>query len=578
MQILAGIILLGVLIVFHELGHFLFAKWLGVRVLVFSVGFGPKIWGFKRGETEYRLSAIPLGGYVRMFGESLEEELTPEEKRISFMHQAIWRKSLIAFAGPLFNFILPIILFFLLLVGTEQVFAPRVGTIIKDGVAEKSGIKVGDLVTSVNGKKVISFSEVADLVAKSPNVDVQFEIERKNDAGAIEQVNLTVRPETRPSTNPLEKDSSVGRIGIMPSVELPMVVLRDASPLALAGLLNFDEITAVDGKPIKSAASLLGVLPNLRPGQRLSIKRGATDTNDGQVVTITVPSELGYSEQAHDVTLTHNWADENFPLPVQVNVDKTKALLVEEQALVRARLGVSSANGAINTVEKDSIADKLGLSVRDRIIAVDGEKLLSTIQLQQAVLHDALTPHVLGVIKENGALLVSVFSLPKDVVERMNLNSDLVNLFGLRTAQVFKSGETIERRVGLLEAVTRAATQTWEIGFMTAKSLWMLVTMEVPASQIGGPIMLFDVAQQAAQKGLPYYIFIMCLLSVNLGLLNLLPIPALDGGHLLLFGIETVQRKPLTARTRTIATQIGVSILLLIMAIAIFNDLSRLFR
>jgi regulator of sigma E protease len=135
MEILAGIILLGVLIVFHELGHFLFAKALGVRVLVFSVGFGPKIWGFKKGETEYRLSAIPLGGYVRMFGESLEEELREPEKKISFMHQPIWRKSLIAFAGPLFNFILPIILFFFLLVGAEEVFAPRIVTLAKDGAA-----------------------------------------------------------------------------------------------------------------------------------------------------------------------------------------------------------------------------------------------------------------------------------------------------------------------------------------------------------------------------------------------------------------------------------------------------------
>lgn len=578
MQILAGIILLGVLIVFHELGHFLFAKWLGVRVLVFSVGFGPKIWGFKRGETEYRLSAIPLGGYVRMFGESLEEELTPEEKKISFMHQAIWRKSLIAFAGPLFNFILPIILFFFLLVGTEQVFAPQVGTIVSDGAAAKAGIMVGDVVTAVNGKPVASFNEVADMVAKSPNVDLTLAIKRTHTDGKVEDVAITVRPEVKTNPNPLEKDNAVGRIGIMPAVILPTVVLSEQSALRGAGLESFDQIVEIDGHAIASIDALYAFLPRLKPGQTITITRKASEKDAQEERKTLVVPELPVGSQAEKpVTTVHNFPD-GIPAEVQEQVTKTQALLVEEDRLDRHRFGIASANGAINVVAKDSVADKLGLALEDRMIAIDGEKIIASAQLQQAIIHDANRPHVLGVIKKNGSLQIAVFSLPKDAVEKMNLNSDLLNLFGIATAQIFKPGEMITRTVGAIEAVQRAAVQTAEIGLMTAKSLWLLVKMEVPASQIGGPIMLFDVAGQAAQKGLPYYIFIMCLLSVNLGLLNLLPIPALDGGHLLLFGIETVQRKPLTARTRSIATQIGIAILLLIMAIAIFNDVARLFR
>ena len=205
MQVLAGLILLGVLITFHELGHFLFAKWLGVRVLVFSIGFGPKLIGFKRGETEYRLSAIPLGGYVKMFGESLEEEMSPEEKKRSFMHQAIWRKSLIAVAGPLFNFILPIILFFMLLVGHEQVFAPRVGTLLVGGVAEKSGLHVDDLIIAVDKSPVESFNQVADKIASSPDREVTLRIKRKTGATTFEELDVVVRPERKVSGNPLEK-------------------------------------------------------------------------------------------------------------------------------------------------------------------------------------------------------------------------------------------------------------------------------------------------------------------------------------------------------------------------------------
>lgn len=572
MQILAGIILLGVLIVFHELGHFLFAKMLGVRVLVFSVGFGPKIFGWKRGETEYRLSAIPLGGYVRMFGETLEEELSPEEKRGSFMHQPIWRKSLIAFAGPLFNFILPIILFFFLLVGTEQVLTPRVGTLVKGGVAESAGLRVGDLVTSVNGKAVTSFGEVADFIAHHPSVDVSLGVDRKASNGAIEKTTIMVRPESKTSNNPLEKDQAVGRIGILPAVEKPLIVVSDHSPLKAAGLANFDEIVAIDGKPVSDATTMNALLLHLKPGQHLGVLRA------GKQIDVIVPAQLAMLGEAQPITVVNTEADKSQQPALQDQITATSALLNDEYNLARARFGVSSANGAINTLQSGSLAAKLGFTIGDRVVAIDGEKLLSVSQLQQAIVQDPFMTHVLGVIKENGAPQVAVVTLPKDVVDKMNLNSDLANLFGIGTVQIFTMGETIERKVSAFEALKRASVQTLDIGLLTAKSLWMLVRMEVPASQIGGPIMLFDVAQQAAQKGLPYYIFIMCMLSVNLGLLNLLPIPALDGGHLLLFGIEAVQRKPLTSRTRTIATQIGIALLLAIMAIAVFNDLSRLLK
>ncbi len=575
MQILAGIILLAVLIVFHELGHFLFAKWLGVRVLVFSVGFGPKIWGFKRGETEYRLSAIPLGGYVRMYGESLEEELTPEQKKISFMHQAIWRKSLIAFAGPLFNFVLPIFLFFFLLVGAEEVFAPRVGTLLHGGAAERAGIKAGDLVKSVNGEPVSSFGQVAEMVAANPNVDLQFDIERPLSTGATEHVAITVRPEVKANPNPLEKDGSVGRIGIMPAVELPIVVVGDASPLKALGLKSFDEIISLNGNEIVSADALRGALARLEAGQ--IIKATRTSGGEKKEFSITAPALILGEQSAKEISVAHNFPD-GLPQELNDKIEKTRELLREEERSQHARFFVSSANGAINVVEKDSIAAQLGLGIEDRVVAVDGEKLDAAVQLQQAIVHDVTRPHVVGVVKKDGSLRIAAFLVPEASAQKINLNTDLLSLFGMSTINVFKPGETITRTVGPIEAVKRACLQTAEIGLMTAKSLWLLVKMEVPASQIGGPIMLFDVAQQAAQKGLPYYIFIMCLLSVNLGLLNLLPIPALDGGHLLLFGIEAVQRKPLTAKTRGIATQIGIAILLSIMAIAVFNDISRLFR
>jgi regulator of sigma E protease len=577
MQILAGIILLGILIIFHELGHFLFAKWLGVRVLVFSVGFGPKIWGFKKGETEYRLSAIPLGGYVRMFGESLEDELTAEEKKMSFMHQAIWRKSLIAFAGPLFNFILPIILFFFLLIGIEQVFAPRVGTLVSGGVAEKAGILPDDLIIAVNDHPVHSFNEIADIVARNPNIDISLRIKREIAGSGYKELDLIVKPEAKTSFNPLEKDQAIGRIGIMPAIELPIVTVFSGSPLKEAGLHSFDEIIAIDNKNITSANELISSLAMIKPSSKMTIKRYESDDKNGQEHVIKAPENLTISREKLPVKIINKLSDNDSEEILHL-VNKTKWILLEEQTLLLNNLGISLAKGSVREIIVDSIAYDLGLRIKDRIVAMDGEKLISSIQLQQKISHKGAEPHILGVIKNDKTPIVYIFTMPDSALDQVDLNADLLNIFGISTVPVFKSGELIERRVNPLEAIKRATTQTANIVLMTGKSLWLLVKREVPASQIGGPIMLFDVAQQAAKKGLHYYIFIMCLLSVNLGLLNLLPIPALDGGHLLLFGIESVQRKPLTQKTRAIATQIGIAILLMLMAFAIWNDLSRLFR
>lgn len=546
MQILAGVILLGVLIAFHELGHFLFAKALGVRVLVFSIGFGPKIFSYTHNGTEYRLSIIPLGGYIRMFGESLEEELSLEEKKQSFMHQKIWRKSLIAFAGPLFNFILPVILLFFLLLGKEDVLAPRIGNLSLDGVAAKAGLQVGDLVTSVNGEKVSSFNELAEIISKNPEIDLKFGIARMK-SSKLENIDIVVKPESKDSSNILEKGQKVGRVGIMPAVELPIVLVKDDSLWSKAGLKSFDEIKKIDSQEIKNSQDLINALKNVESGSLVEIERPNGETKEK--LSIKAPAfSLAFNEQKTD--------------------------LKAEQELWQKN-GISLANGVILEVTLGSQAASLNLLPKDRIVTIDGEKFLSSLQIHQAL--SDTKPHTIEVLKADGTILKQELTLEKGMLEKVDLNTDVLNLFGVKLAEVFSPGETIERYVGPMEALKRASVQTLSIVTMTAKSLWLLVKREVPASQIGGPIMLFDVAQQAAQKGLAFYISIMCLLSVNLGLLNLLPIPALDGGHLLLFSIEAVQRKPLTAKTRAIATQLGVALLLTLMAFAVFNDLSRIF-
>lgn len=571
MQILSGIILLAVLIVFHELGHFLVAKLMGVRVLVFSVGFGPKIWGFKYGETEYQISAIPLGGYVRMFGESLEENYTDAEKKISFMHQPIWRKSLIAVAGPVFNFILPVILIFFMLWGSESVFAPRVGSLVQGGVAERAGLLVEDEIIAINKQPVTSFNEVAAAIAKHANSDVNLEVRRKTADGDSAIHHIVVRPESAPSRNPLAKNENEGRIGIMPAIAMPIAWVDESSIFFAQGLRSFDEIKAIDEQPIDSWADVSLAIATMKPSVPMLIKRGQ------EHITIMAPPVVSKAAPKMLSTIEDGLAPSDTQKIADI-VASTKVIVESELQHIHDAHGITSVNQTINSLEKESLADRLGLHMNDKIIAIDGQPVITSSQLQQVLMQEPISPHVLGVITKDGRPILASFKLPAHILDQMNLNIDLMSLLGLKTTDNFKTGEMITRTVYPLEAFTRAVKQTIDIGVMTIKSLGLLITGEVPASQIGGPIMLFDMAQQAAQKGFGYYLSIMCLLSVNLGLLNLLPIPALDGGHLLLFGIEAVQRKPLTIRTRTIATQAGIALLLLLMAVAVFNDITRLFR
>ena len=583
MQILAGIILLGVLIAFHELGHFLFAKMMGVRVLVFSLGFGPKIWGFKRGETEYRLSAIPLGGYVRMFGESLEEELTEAEKKMGFMHQPIWRKSLIAFAGPLFNFILPVILFFCLLLGVERVFAPTIGTVTKDGAAARAGLLPGDRISRVNGQEVESFNQLAEIISENPGQEVSLTVYRdikkdtkKDIKNAV--INLNIKPDIARPHSILEKDQAKGRIGVMPAFERALISVQDDSPLRDIGLKDFDEIISLDGRPIVSAHEIFDTKNSIKPGSKIVINRSIGHKEEYQELEFNIPQELIIKKHRDKSKIIHNFDSPDIPDSLRQKIDHTTSILLSERKLLESQFGLGRAKGVITVVSPGSVAEKIGLKSGDQILSIGGTRLSNMGQVEQAFMQDPRSPQVLGVLRKNGDLRVFLVKTPDDIADSINLNSDLAMVFGIKSTQVFKPGEIIERRVSIAEALSRAVEQTVAIGVLTAKSIWFLIKGDVPATQIGGPIMLFDVAQQAASKGLQYYIYIMCLLSVNLGLLNLLPIPALDGGHLLLFGIEAVQRKPLTIKTRAIATQIGIALLLLLMSFALFNDISRIFR
>ena len=357
-----AIVLLGVLIFIHELGHFLFAKLLGVRVLKFSMGFGPKLLGFKRKETEYLISALPFGGYVKMLGEEPGEELKEEEKAFSFPGQPVWKRALIAAAGPAFNILLTYVIFVLVLsvgfpvnIPRLENITPEIGAVLPGSPADRAGIKSGDQIVEIDGKLVVTWFDLITIVSGKSGQELTMEIKRDS-----KTLTVKVRPE----------------------------MIKEKTP-------------------------------------------------DGQEITI-------------------------------------------------GRIGVQRAG--------------------------------------------------------NG--------MPFHVV---------------------KAGNPVS-------AVFHALEATYRMCYFIGDTIVQLLTGAFSAKAIGGPIAIVQESGKAAALGIFSYLMFMAIISANLAILNLLPIPILDGGHLLFLGIEGVRGKPLPEQTQATLQRIGLAILLMIMIFALQNDIMRLIR
>lgn len=347
MSLIYAIILFGFLIFIHEFGHFLAAKLSGVRVLKFSIGFGPRIISKRIGETEYLLSAVPLGGYVKMYGEEAGEVI--DEKR-SFKHQPVYKKIFIVFAGPLFNIIGAIALFWIIFVHGVPVLKPVIGEVIPDSVASKAGLQKGDKIIEIEGQKITNWFEMAQFIQQNPNKLLKFKIERKS-----EIIEIEITPQAKEAKNLFGEKIVVGQIGIKPD---------------------------------------------------------------------------------------------------------DKAVFIKKE--------------------------------------------------------DPIT------------------------------------------------------------ALNKSVEKCYEIVKLTYLTIVKIFQRVVSTDVIGGPILIFQTAGKTAEQGLVSFLSFAAIISINLGVLNLLPIPVLDGGHILFFLIEAVRRKPLSEKFIAVSQKIGIAFLVALMMLAFYNDIIRL--
>ena len=448
-SIIFFVIAIGVLITFHEYGHFWVARKLGVTVLRFSIGFGPTIWSYTRKNslTEFVIAAIPLGGYVKMLDENqdkVSEDLLPT----AFNRQPLYKRSAIVAAGPLANFLLAAILYGLVFaIGTEGI-RPVVGEIIENSAAQKSGFMVGDELVAIDGRSTESWDQhhfhVLNVIVSQEAIEYEVLTNGLNrtltvDFADFKQVDF-------------QSESVESIIGMYPRVPLIQPIIGDVVsgyPAEAAGLLPGDKIIQINGQMIDDWKELVAAV---------------SQTEESMLV----------------VTFLRG--------------NETREVMIQP-----------------------------------RTIVVDGNEYKQ-----------------IG-IKVNA--------------EEQLRNSDL----------------NVTVRSGPVEAVVRGFETMWSTTALTVKMLLSLLQFNQSADAIGGPIAIAEFAGKAAQAGVNNYLTFLALLSISLGILNLLPIPVLDGGHLMFHVYEALMGSPPTERMLIWANQVGFALLIGLMGLAFYNDLSRIF-
>lgn len=523
---------------FHELGHFFFAKIFGVKAEIFSVGFGPRIISKQWGETEFRLSAIPLGGYVKLLGEDSQSELPEAEKKRSLNYQPPWKRFLIYFGGPFFNFILAILVFMIILAVGEEQIASVVGRVVPGSYAEIHGFKPGDKILEVNGKPVTRFVDVAMEIHDHPGEAMNFEIQRK---GQSKRESLQVKTASEDGYSLYGEEKLVGKIdGLLPFGRTAQVGV--SNPKSLAGQLGIatgDVVTDFAAQKVNSWEEVEELYSNHPRG-----------------------SAIGFSIQSkdgarHDYVLTKS---------LQASGD------------IGADWGLLSSEMFVEQVVDGSPAQKAGIQKGDRIVKLDDRPLRSFYELKESIQVSAQADGKVDVSWERSGEVLSKTIEPTATRDKDPLLKTITTFtIGIMPKIEFTNPDVVIEKIW--NPFQLVWTATYRMLDFTAKNLVAITKMirgDVSLATLGGPIMIGKLAGDSIERGLNSFLNTLAILSVGLGILNLLPIPVLDGGHLLLLTIEAIRRRPLTVRQMEVVQQIGLSIILLIMVIVIRNDLSRL--
>ncbi len=556
MDLLYFVLLVSSLIFIHESGHFAFAKIFGVKVLTFSIGFGPRVIRIRGKETEYCLALLPFGGFVKMLEESKHTEpILPEERARTFEAQALWKRVAIVLAGPAMNLLFPIALYTSVFLEDVQFLQPTVG-VVTPGKPADGKLKPGDRIVRVNGEDVTSFPEVQRVIGRNAGRSVTLAVKRDN-----KTIDVTVIPTDEAEVGELDIVEHRGRIGIDPHFPAAVIgVARPDSPAGHAGLQTFDRIVSYNGRRIERFLDLVDAISENRGDQVvLSYLR-----------PVNVPRALGGLCQ---LAVLDPGVAQLAPLP-RTGGTAPGADTQARAAEMLERTGIETADMYVAFVPEASSEWRAGLRPGDRITTLDGASQRLWRSMEDGLVIGADKMHELQWTRD-GAPMRGFFQLRKEQWD---------DEFGQHYERyVFRTDDWVPNAPDRLvpnphplgNAVRRGVEETLSVIKFTSVGLLRLFQGRVSLSSVSGPITMYDIAGQAGARGAAYFVWAMALLSVNLGLINLLPIPVLDGGHLLFFLFEAARRRPLPLRAREVASLAGMVVLVLLMLVAFKNDVER---
>lgn len=531
----AFILLIGPLIFVHELGHLLAAKLVDVKVLRFSIGLGPPILRLRFGETEYCIAPIPLGGYVSMLGQLSSEDIPAADAERALSNKPLWARYLVLGAGPAANLILPIIVYFFFFLQATTINPAIIGTVLDGSAAEQAGLQQRDRIVAIDGRDIRSWEEMSQRIAESPGVDLKVQIER--DGKRLDRV---VTPQKKFNRNQLGVATPVGRLGVLRTFKAPQIGIIDPdTPAYVHGLRTGDVITSLGGEPVRTAEELQQMLEST--GENL-------------------------------VRLTYLRAES---LPTPVGTLLWYRSFHAQLPPGKDGSGILPASSFVRAIESGSPAARAGLHAGDRVLAIGDTPITQWEMLEDALLQLREAPFELTV--------QSLGEAPRTVSMQLETRSwrdiyqqDRKELwFGASPFDKMSMSPPEPIRGRITYALAAAVDSTGQSLWLLWTTLVEMLTFERGVEQLSSVVGLYKVAGTAAERGPGEFLSLLALLSVNLGFVNLLPIPILDGGHLLFFTIEAIRRRSLGQRAREIASAVGLVVILLLLLVAARNDILR---
>ena len=536
--IILAILALGFLIFIHELGHFFAAKRCRIRVEKFSIGFGPRLIGFRRGETDYCISALPFGGFVKMAGESPEEQKGEDGE---FASAPVGHRIFVAIAGPAMNFILGVILFsFVYLVGLDRGTMwlmemligrsdrmAQIGLVADDSPAKKGGIEPGDTIVSINDRRIKNWQDFNTTILTHPDEELKVVVSRD---GQLKTLYVTPRSLDR---------SGIGQIRVSARQAAMVESIAEDSAAAKAGVQAEDFIESINGQKIYHVPEFNSVIWDPSNPFGSAHQRLYKEINENQNGEIS----LGIRRGAESLTV-------GFPINWLVNA----------------------------LVEEGSEADKAGIQSGDEIVSINGESIKNFELYPRLYALTATNPDRpvnIGLLRSGEPLNATVTFAVGDADGRLNLQGLHWKLSLAGLALAVPSAPIPQYNV--ITAVGEGVQTNWLILEMVVKVLKRLVTREVKTKHLTGPIGIVDATRRVVEFGLRSLLFFVGFISVNLAIVNLLPIPIADGGQILFFTLEKLRGRPLSIRKQMIIQQVSIVLLAGLFLYITFYDILRVF-